>query len=139
MVNFFNASTLPTLFPTKLWVEEVPEEKTFPLLTIWHYGEVPGETTEGDYLETSNVSFELFAVGLAAAESLALALKKVFDPLCQTGRAQAALVISNAMVVKCERTDYKVTTVEGRDANQNKVYQITIPYTCEVRKTLGVS
>ncbi len=138
LTAYFKGSAVYPYFSASggLWVEEVPEEQSLPLLILHHNGETPEQTTELDYEETADIQFELFAVGLARAEALALVLKKAFDPLDVDS---SGLKLANGKIYNLSRTGYKVSTVEGRDRNQQKVYQITIPYTARVKKTLGLS
>lgn len=138
---YFDQSSAAAIVSTSggLWIDEIPEKPTFPLVALMHNGETPEYEFEEYYLENGSVQFEVFAVGCQAAEALALRVKAAFDPLVDTTQAIAALSIDNARPVYMKRVGYKVSSVGSRDLNGNQVFQCSIPYETVVRKTIGTS
>ena len=118
-----------------LWVDQVPEQKALPFVILVHEGEVPEWTMEDAYTEEVNFRFEVFAVGLAAAESIATKIKAAFD-LPGQAQAAAAFSITNAAVFSCQRTSYHVAAVGELEATSQQVYQCTLNYKLWVKKTL---
>lgn len=114
-----------------LWVAQIPEnETTLPFVAVLHQGEKPEWTFERAYTETTTVEIHALAVGLLAAETLALALKGILD-------WTTALNVTNAAVIRCHRTDYRVDLAPFRDASGRLVFDATTTYEIEIRRTLA--
>lgn len=111
------------------WVGEVPENKPLPLVGIIHGGEVPEWTFERPYIETTTLELHAFAVGLAAAEGLALALKSLLD-------WTPNLAVTAAHVIRCRRVSYAVRLADFRDKAGALVFEAISTYEIDIRRTL---
>ncbi len=128
---------LMTLVPQGLYVGEVPEEFSNPMVVLEHTGELPSFNTERPYIEEGDVIFHVIFPGLAQAEALAKRLKWVFDNDPDTGPAISITdVLNRAVVTEFHRTNYIITDTNQRSVANLPVYQIQIPYHSKVDKII---
>lgn len=116
-----------------LWVAEVPEDKALPLLAVLHQGETPGWTFEKSYTEATTVEIHALAVGLAATETLALAVKALLD----RNDFRPPLSVTNAALIRCRRLSYQVSLAQFRDNLGRLVFDAVTTYEIEIRRNLA--
>ncbi len=129
-------STLPG-YPGGLWLEEGPEQDVLPMAVLTHNGESGNEyQSEREYLEKGSHEFQIYGVGSAETERLALLVRAAFDPCI---KKPDLFTIQNANVVSFERTAYRITVQPQRDELNRQVGLATFTYEYIVERTLPAS
>ncbi len=139
IVALFTAnSTLTADFAATggLWVGGIPEERAaLPAVALMDFHEAPDWTLDDTtVIDTGEFSLIVYAVDLAAAETLATHVKTVYDPV--SGGGFKTLSITNGVTAFLKRTDYSVKLVEYRAADSSWVYEITMPFHTYVQRRL---
>lgn len=135
--RFHRDNVLKTVFDVGAdacpWVTEAPEQSTLPLCTIEHGGEVPDYTFELAYKTDGEITFRVYAEGLAAVEALAANVMDCYDRLMDDPQE---LVITGARCTGCYRNNYTVRREPERSPTGDWVYSVELPYSFKIRRTL---
>jgi hypothetical protein len=118
-----------------LWLEEVPAKvaQTLPLFGFTHGGESCEYSFEEAYKEIGSFEFTIYALGIAEAERLGLAVKAVYDPCI---KAPSLLSITNARVIDFERTGGQVGSEGFHEASGKQVGRVSLTYSYIVQRSL---
>lgn len=117
-----------------MFFEEMPEQLTLPFIGFQMGNETCEYTSEDSYQERGVITFTIFAVTVAETERLALLVKAVYDACVK--HPQQGFSIQSATVDEWQRTGYRVTTADFRDAENNLIGQAEFSYSYIVQRYL---
>lgn len=125
-----------------VWMGQAPENTPLPLTVIkyntkyeWHFGGGAGANGGTCYYTEGDLTFYVFAKGLATLEQIANDVTVEFNQYDM----QQSLIIQNAETFELTQTSYMVDAEPDRTTDAEQVYRAELVFDCKVSWTLQKS